>query len=408
MDPYLERLLAEPESESAWGAYAEGLRRSGDPRGRAIALEEQRRGGDPSPDLELELASLYGAIATDAGLGPEAIPGWKLAWEGGFVDRARYVNDLSHRWYEHPDPVPEIEAIRRVLCHPASQLVRRLEVQFDDFCDTPDDAARAVAHLRRGRLRTAHFGLTERALARQAVGQDPSEGVLVSEETSLLLMPALPALDELGLVGASLFCPAFHHQGVTHFATACASVAALQCTWFDGGAEHPPFPEARTLSLAYVDDSGHGEDMPISEVTSGVRPEFFPAVRELDLTRSGLWDEQLEGGHVAALASAPIVRQLASLAARAWLFGTAAPAALDGAAESLRHLRRLALCEPRGPEEALERVRRHLGIDVVIVERPPFVVFPAFPEDTLPAHRLDFRERRYEAGRANDDDDDDR
>ncbi|MCA9666108.1 MAG: hypothetical protein KC503_10990 [Myxococcales bacterium] len=403
----LASLLQAPDDAQRWQVYGDLLVERGDPRGRAIAIERSGRDDEQACAL---LAEAYAEVAASAGLADAEQRGWTLGWKNGFVERARFFSERQSAWWQSHDATGEQRALEDVLLNPATQLVRRLEVQFADFDESADVAAAALASQLRPRLETLQLGLTEQALAGQQVAGDPSLGYVIGDGTAVKLREATPALRELALVGTSLLSAAFSHDRVEHFCAATPAIAALHCTWFDGGAREVPFANLHTLSLAFVDDSGHGEDFPVSMVCA-IPPRFFPSVRTLDLTRSSLWDEERDGGMLGAIAGLELLPQLDVLATRFWHLAIAdadgAPyddEMLASASDAFAHLSKLLVCEPT-IDDRLDALRAAMRPPVQVIERPAFVAFPAFEQQPLEAHRLDWRERRFEARRSSASDD---
>lgn len=226
---------------AGWLAHADALAAAGDPRGEAIRLEHRRETGDDG-EAAAELAALYRQLERELGLDLLRGDGsWQFTWSRGFVDQAvfrlarettpqrralveRLLADLPHTGAVDPADPEQWEAalIDVLLSHPATRLLRGLELHLTDYHHSAERAALALSRRQRPRLEAMYFGhdfdlLLEHHETSTGSRVDPERylnAAVVPKDVEQALWAALPALRTLELEGAFLFDD-LEHEALT-------------------------------------------------------------------------------------------------------------------------------------------------------------------------------------------------
>ncbi|MFF2024007.1 hypothetical protein ACFVW2_19685 [Streptomyces sp. NPDC058171] len=322
---------AVPESEGweAWLAYADGLTAAGDARGEAIRCEHrcETGGGDAQA-----LASAYGRVERQWGLdGLRADGSWRFTWSRGFIDGAafrlategrsrrgalveRLLADLPHTGSgDAADPEQwEGALIDVLLSHPASRLLRGLELHLTDYHHSAERAALALSRQQRPRLATLHFGHgfdLLLALHTTSTGNrvEPAKylhAAVVPAQAGTALWEALPALRTLELEGAFLFDDV-EHATLTHLRTRGAVLS-------DGSLFAFSTPGLVSLEVEIGPDV-HGV-VPPNAILDDLEASRYPRLRSLDL--SGACFDPDGAGDFVVLAGSSVLPQLEELSIR--------------------------------------------------------------------------------------------
>ncbi|GLF99609.1 hypothetical protein [Streptomyces yaizuensis] len=349
-----------PESAEweAWLEYADALTAAGDPRGEAIRLEHLCETGDGGGDAAA-LAAAYGRVERQLGLdGLRDDGSWRFTWSRGFIDEAsfllteeagpqrralveRLLAGLPHAGsFDPADPEQwEGALIDALLSHPATRLLRTLELRLTDYHHSAERAAVALARRRRPRLEALRFGhdfdvlfeLHPTSAGNRVEPETYLHAAVVSEEAGNALWEALPALRTLGLEGAFLFCDV-RHDALTHLRIRGAVFA-------DGSLFTASTPALESLTVE-IDVDVHGVAAS-NAVLGHLDPSWHPRLRSLDLSQA--YFEPEEAGDFVVLADSPILPQLAELDLRELVIedaidGREPPAVLAELAPRFAHL----------------------------------------------------------------------
>ncbi|MFJ5231091.1 hypothetical protein ACIQBJ_14500 [Kitasatospora sp. NPDC088391] len=319
--------IAAPETDvwTDWLTHADALTAAGDPRGRAIRLEHLRETGDGDA---AQAAAAYTRVERAFGLDALRADGsWQFAWSRGRIDTAVFRLDpgstarrrtlVEHLPLSAPlDPADpeqwEAALVDAFLAHPATRLLRRLELHLTDHHHSAARAAAVLAAHPRPRLDTLYFGHDFTLLF---APHTTSAGNRISPEEHLhdpvvpadhgkALWQALPALRSLELEGAFLFDHLAHDT--------LAELRTRGAVFSDGSLFDLTTPALTALEVEIGPDvhGTVGSNLQLEDLD----PARFPRLRSLDLGAAEFDPE--ETGDFLLLADHPLLPQLTHLALR--------------------------------------------------------------------------------------------
>jgi uncharacterized protein (TIGR02996 family) len=349
-DPELEAMIAaDPERPEGYMVYADWLQAQGDPRGELISVEHAllsspqgrklagRHGGGSSRTKKLleERARLRAPY--DRQLQGLVEPfGWqppldetraKLTWGLGFVKSAW----LGHDWFADMDLPADLmntrEFFNTLLSLPSMRLLQELAVglwrDHDGRCDYGDVfAALAAADLPAlGRLFVGDFRYPEEIeISWTELG-----------DVTPIYGGALPRLRELVLQGGKMALGTIDHPELRAFEVRTGGFSKQNVESIAGAR----WPRLERLEL-WFGHHWYGCDVQVEDIEPILAGEGIPGVRHLGL-RNAEFTDALCG----RLGGAKVLDQLESLDLSMGIMTDEGAAALAGARDRLRHLRRL-------------------------------------------------------------------
>ena len=347
-NPELEApILADPTDLGAWQVYGDWLGEQDDPRGELVSIECALASGKRDPKLVARRDALIAEHAA-GWLGKELaelldgseFPVFEVEWKFGFVHRAK----VRKSWDREDAPRPG-QMIRLLLKSDASRFLHQLDIGITDLEGDAQFQDELNALSKTGKLPT---------IRRLVVGDFTSEECEISWSSIGnvgKVWPVLPNLQYLKVHGGEISLGDIEHDELRELVVETGGLPGSTARKLSDVS----LPKLTSLEL-WLGTADYGGSSAVKDLAGLLQGKGLPELKHLGLQNADFQDEI-----VAALCTAPIVKQLESLDVSMGVLTSDGANAMVAHADHFAHLKSINVDESWIDDAGQDALRQAFG-----------------------------------------------